>query len=54
MSERSEFYPRLKVDAASRSAVSQAGALLLLETVRATGLHRALSAALASWRKGDV
>ncbi len=41
MNERSEFYPRLKVDAASRSTVSQAGALLLLETVRATGLHRA-------------
>jgi len=41
VNERSEFYPRLKVDAASRSTVSQAGALLLLETVRATGLHRA-------------
>lgn len=31
--------------------VSQAGAVLLLETVRKTGLDQAISAALAPWRK---
>lgn len=33
------------------SAVGQAGGVLLTETVRATGLDRALSEALAPWRK---
>jgi hypothetical protein len=41
----------LTVDAASRATVSHAGSVLVLETVRATGLDRALSAALAPWRK---
>jgi Transposase DDE domain group 1 len=31
--------------------VSQAGSVLLVETVRKVGVDRALSAALASWRK---
>jgi hypothetical protein len=31
--------------------VSQAGAVLLLETVRKTGLDQSISAALAPWRK---
>jgi hypothetical protein len=31
--------------------VSQAGAVLLLETVRKTGLGQAISASLAPWRK---
>ena len=31
--------------------VSQAGSVLLVETARKTGLDRALSAALAPWRK---
>jgi hypothetical protein len=31
--------------------VSQAGAVLLMETVRKTGLDQAISAALAPWRK---
>jgi hypothetical protein len=47
----SGFYPRLTVDAASRVTVSHAGSVLALETARATGLDRTLSAALAPWRK---
>lgn len=31
--------------------VSQAGGVLLVETIRRTGLDRAISAALAPWRK---
>lgn len=44
-------YPRVHIDRASVSAVGQAGGLLLVETVRATGLDRALSAELSAWRK---
>lgn len=35
-------------------AVGQTGGLLLVETVRATGLDRVLSAQLARWRKPFV
>ncbi len=45
------FYPRLSVDAGGSGVVSQAGGMLLVETVRAAGLDRALSAGLAPWRK---
>jgi hypothetical protein len=38
------------VDTAGQQVVSHAGGLLLTETVRAVGLDRALSAALAHWR----
>jgi len=41
------FYPRLKVDTTASGAVSQAGGVLLTETIAATGLGRALSAGLA-------
>ncbi len=51
MRNSSGFYPRLRVDAASRATVSHAGSVLLLETVRATGLDRLLSMALVPWRK---
>ncbi len=44
-------YPRVHVDTAPVSAVGQAGGVLLTETVRASGLDRALSEALAPWRK---
>jgi hypothetical protein len=44
-------YPRVRVEGGGRGAVSQAGAVLLVETVRKTGLHQALSAAFAPWRK---
>src|SRR3954452_1005135 len=44
-------YPRVRVQGDGRQVVSQAGAVLLLETVRKTGLDQAISAALAPWRK---
>jgi hypothetical protein len=44
-------YPRVRVQGDGRQVVSQAGSVLLVETVRKTGLDRALSAALAPWRK---
>jgi len=45
------FYPRVHVDGAGKGVVSQAGALLLTRTIKASGLDRALSAALSRWRK---
>ena len=50
MSKRSGFYPCPVVDTAGSMVVSQAGAVLLTETVRAVGLDQALTAALAPWR----
>jgi hypothetical protein len=50
VSKRSGFYPCPVADAAGQQVVSQAGGLLLTETVRAVGLDRALSGALARWR----
>lgn len=44
-------YPRVGVEGGGRGVVSQAGAVLLVETVRKTGLDQAISAALAPWRK---
>jgi len=51
VSKRSGFYPHVGVDACERTTVSQAGAVVVLDTVRAVGLDRELSSALASWRK---
>jgi len=45
------FYARPRVVVRPVSAVSQPGGVLLTETVRATGLDRELSAALAPWMK---
>src|SRR5450756_2408396 len=45
------LYPRVRVDTSATAAVGQAGGVLLTRTVTATGLDRALSAALAGWRK---
>ncbi len=45
------LYPKSRVDVAPVSAVGQAGGVLLTGTVRVTGLDRALSDALAGWRK---
>lgn len=42
--------PRVTVSADGRGLVSQAGAVLLWETMRVTGLARDLSAGLARWR----
>lgn len=44
-------YPRVRVEGGGRGVVSQAGSVLLVETVRKTGLDQAISAALAPWRK---
>jgi hypothetical protein len=46
VSKRSGFYPCPVVDTAGSKVVSQAGGLLLTETVRAVGLDRAMAAAL--------
>lgn len=45
------LYPRVQIDAAGAGIVSHAGAVALVDTVWAAGLDRALSAALARWRK---
>jgi Transposase DDE domain group 1 len=50
VSKRSGFYPCSAVDTAGSQVVSQAGGVLLTETVRAVGLDRALSDALGRWR----
>ncbi|MGA5811044.1 IS1380 family transposase [Streptomyces cellulosae] len=44
-------YPYVLVRDDGRAVVSQAGSVLLVETVRKTGLDQAISAALAPWRK---
>lgn len=51
MSKRIGLYPRVRVEGGGRGAVSQAGAVLLVETVRKSGLDTAISAAMAPWRK---
>ncbi|MFH9733212.1 IS1380 family transposase [Streptomyces sp. NPDC017260] len=51
MREPISSYPLVRVRGDGRQVVSQAGAVLLLETVRKTGLDQAMSAALAPWRK---
>jgi hypothetical protein len=49
--KRSGFYPLVRVDSTGAGVVSHAGGVLLVEAVRGSGLDRALSAALAPWRK---
>jgi hypothetical protein len=49
--ESTGLYPRVRSDGAGAGVVSQAGAVLLLDTIRAAGLDRALSRALERWRK---
>ncbi|GAA2627449.1 hypothetical protein GCM10009863_48020 [Streptomyces axinellae] len=44
-------YPHVRVEVGGRGVVSRAGSLLLVETVRKTGLDQTISAALAPWRK---
>ena len=51
MTNTTGLYPQLKVDTTASGAVGQAGGVLLTETIAATGLGRALSAALGPWRK---
>jgi hypothetical protein len=49
--QRIGSYPRVRVEGGGRAVVSQAGGVLLVETVRKAGLDTAISAALAPWRK---
>ncbi len=51
MKKSSGPYPPVRVGGGGRSVVTQAGAVLLVETVRKAGLDTAISAALAPWRK---
>jgi hypothetical protein len=48
---RNGLYPRVQADTCGTGVVSQAGGVALVETARAAGLDRALSAGLALWRK---
>lgn len=51
MKKRLGSSPRVRVEGGGRGVVSQAGAVLLLETARKSGLDQAISAALAPWRR---
>ncbi len=51
MKQSTGWYPRVRVDGHGGGSVSQAGAVLLTETVRAVGLDRQLREALGPWRK---
>ncbi|MGW9599351.1 IS1380 family transposase [Streptomyces albidoflavus] len=51
MKKRIGFYPRVRTEGGGRGVVSQAGGVLLVETVRKAGLDQAISATLAPWRK---
>src|SRR6266545_2626515 len=51
MVKRIGLYPGVRADTNGAGVVSQAGGVALVETVRAAGLDRALSMALARWRK---
>ncbi|MFE4253474.1 transposase [Streptomyces sp. NPDC056910] len=51
MGKRGGSYPHIRVSSGGSGVVSQAGAVLLVETVRRCGLDSAMSAALAPWRR---
>ncbi|MGA5811103.1 IS1380 family transposase [Streptomyces cellulosae] len=51
MKKRIGSYPRVRIESGGRAVVSQAGSVLLVETVRKAGLDTAISAALVPWRK---
>ncbi|MFE9335124.1 IS1380 family transposase [Streptomyces sp. NPDC006925] len=51
MKKRIGSYPRVRVEGYGHAVVSQAGAVLLVETVRKAGLDQAMSRTLAPWRK---
>ena len=51
MSKPTGLYPSLTVDTAGVRVVSNAGAVLLTQTATTLGLDRALSTALARWRR---
>jgi hypothetical protein len=49
--KRIGLYPPVQADTFGAGVVSQSGGVTLVETVRAAGLDRALSVALARWCK---
>ncbi|MGS2807674.1 MULTISPECIES: IS1380 family transposase [Nocardia] len=51
MKKSTSWYPSLKIGGDGSGVVSQAGAVALLRVAARAGLDRALSAALAPWRK---
>ncbi|WP_431949525.1 IS1380 family transposase [Actinacidiphila sp. bgisy167] len=51
MKKRIGSYPCVRTEGGGRGVVSQAGGVLLVETIRKTGLDQAISAALTPWRK---
>lgn len=51
MKKRIGSLPRVRVEGGGRGVVSQAGAVLLVETILKSGLDTAISAALVPWRK---
>lgn len=51
MKKRIGSYPRVRVEGGGHGVVSQAGAVLLVETIRKAGLDQAISGALAPWRR---
>ncbi|MDH6123066.1 hypothetical protein ABH930_007441 [Kitasatospora sp. GAS204A] len=51
MNKRIGSYPPVRVQGDGGAVVSRAGGVLLLETVRKSGLDTAISAALTPWRK---
>jgi hypothetical protein len=51
VNKRIGSYPPVRVQGDGGAVVSQAGGVLLVETLRKTGLHTAMSAALQPWRK---
>ncbi|MET8728264.1 IS1380 family transposase, partial [Streptomyces parvus] len=51
MKKRIGSYPRVCIEGGGHGVVSQAGAVLLVETARKAGLDQAISTALAPWRR---
>lgn len=51
MKQNTGFYPRVQVDTSPSPAVAQAGAVLLTDTIRASGLDTGLAQQLGPWRK---
>ncbi len=54
ISKRIGPYPRVRIEGGGRAVVSQAGGVLLVETVRKAGLDRAIPTGLAPWRRPRV
>ena len=51
MTKRIGSYPSVRVEGTGCGVVSQAGAVLLVETLRKSGLAMTMSSSLSPWRK---